>query len=242
MSTLKSIFVSTLFINFGGKRFFNTPIALKKAASECNSIYPKFCSPVAQTLSFTVKRNVYIVSFISRLFFSGSPITVFRGIISTVINPIKFMFVGGFFSHIKEKLFKRAPFVTYTNPSPSVVRIVGSVFVSTPASHRSPRCIFRTSIVYAAVTMFQVNFLSPFFSITPTALSATVSQVSESYNSGITTITLTQPQSLIISYMRNTDSCELTKSFVGDISCHDDESFVVCIRQCTKNKKEMQIV
>lgn len=87
------------------------------------------------------------ISFVSRLLFNGFPLTVFRAIISFVVNPTYANAPGIFrlWPHICIKLFKRMPLLANSYAASAIVFVVRVCFCFAPAKHTLPRLVFRHS-------------------------------------------------------------------------------------------------
>lgn len=94
---------------------------------------------------------------ISRLFMFGGPPTVIGGVITIIINPIKSVLRSRLSAHIRQKLSKTIPPLTYFYTSTAVIFIMNMSNIITPIPSPSPRIIF-CNWLFASffVTMFGI--------------------------------------------------------------------------------------
>jgi hypothetical protein len=118
--------------NWGSESFFNTPVRNLDSVPKGSIADVKFLCPFGKAESFVFISNVYIATAISALLFIGCPFTVFRRIMTIVINT----FQGKSFvvsrRHVSDKINDVKPSFAnfYTSVTVTVVSMVRWIIAS----------------------------------------------------------------------------------------------------------------
>lgn len=103
--------------------------------------------------------NKPISGSIVRLSCHSRPLTIFRRVITVIINPVNRMFTGWFSAHVREEvnkpIFARPP-ITHPYAAPTIPMIGPIVGVATPMVHSVPRGVFVFLVKIAAMFVLRV--------------------------------------------------------------------------------------
>ena len=104
--------------------------------------HPAFFCPSRDTLRCPVKREYSIGSSIPRLFRTGRPPTILRGVVALVVNSFKLVGFRRTFSHVLQEPLKRlSPTNTNRDATASVPWIANVAGRLASANHRSPALV-----------------------------------------------------------------------------------------------------
>ena len=98
--------------------------------------------PIIKDKSFIIICNKYVSSLVSSLLVIGRPLAICWRIFFIVIYSIKLMLVSRRITHIRQKVFKFMPPITYCYSSTPIVFIVGSFFIIASLLHGGPFFIY----------------------------------------------------------------------------------------------------
>lgn len=139
---------------FFSQRFFNRP-TISKTHLNSASFYSSFLNPITKVLSFISESNKSGMSTIKLLFRISSPITIFRFIISIIINTIETMFGRWRISDIFKKFLKRlSPLFANFNSSSPISRVSFNGRELTSGNHMLPSSIFFSNLSSKSSSMF----------------------------------------------------------------------------------------
>ena len=158
------------------------------------------CSIVGEVQDFTplfkgffdiVKNNVNGFSLVSVLHFLSSPLTIFRRVISVIVNSINRMLRSRAFTHVSVKTFKRSePAIANPNTPKTISRILFMFQACCSFYHISPISIFGR--IRHSVSRFS-QLCCALFSQTATALVGAILKLIAESKARITTIANANP-------------------------------------------------
>lgn len=127
--------------DFMSQRLLNTPAVAIYPRPNCSRTNPRNIRPIGYSLGVSIKNQNPISVLISRLFFSGSPLAVFRLVVSAVVDSINGVLWRWPWSHVGKKFSKFQPPFTDLNAPCFVPSERPSLCASAPAQHTRPNFI-----------------------------------------------------------------------------------------------------
>ena len=128
------------------------------------SVDAEMPAPLADVFGNAINSDRNIASLVVVLLGACSPTTVFRRVVTFVINSINSVFIGRSLTHVSKEVFKRKPSFAKGDASSSVVMIESVVLVGTPLLDATPcfidrrvkhsvRCILSAAVASARLAV-----------------------------------------------------------------------------------------
>lgn len=210
-----------ILLGWRGQGSFHRPT--KKINSHCDgaTLHPRDPSPIGQRFCFSIAGQKTVSSFIVCLSYSISPITVGRAVVKSYVSAFQRHTFGGTTPDVSKKIFKRIlPSPAHGNSLSSIVWVTGAGWRITPSFHAQPRRILNSATTADCSSVGRVCQGKRSFSLAPTTLGSTSSQITSSNSAGIPAGAKANPITVMLSGLLGRDKhrCnEKSERFSGKI-------------------------